>query len=391
MHTELIKADTGKPLTTDHTSLIPEPQTGNTMSAEDNLKTTEDGFSAVAAVAPPPPPLATAVALGATTTAASTAGSSNTTQQHQEHLQHELSDHDIILGRHKVALTHPGNLRFHQVIEKYLEPYKLSLDNKARKSQLLADISRDIDQTLPGGRFVKLVQVMTSTTTTDLLSKQNQVTKKVWQPVSKSVARERISQGLRDGLKDYYKSSLSHKKKRRLVQKGEMTPDDPALQIVGARMEDETNAEPDNTMQSTAAGGNANKRRKTDSEQVEEPNSVEVRQEGNEGPVITDIPAYTTAEDDKQIIQIPPPQVQPPKAEDPVPGVAITTAAAVSNPGQEQVLLPKDGIAWLDESFEPQANDIVVGLRKRSATHPGYVCLFCCCQLKDEMVFRILY
>jgi hypothetical protein len=37
----------------------------------------------------------------------------------------------------------------------------------------------------------------------------------------------------------------------------------------------------------------------------------------------------------------------------------------------ETPFLPHDGVKMMEENFEPQDSDIIVGLRKRSAEHPG--------------------
>ena len=228
------------------------------------------------------------------------------------------AENDIILGRHKIATHHTGNLRLIAITNSYMEEYKQSTDDKTRKSQILAAIFDQIEQTK--GRFLKL-----------------DPKEKRWREVTKSVARERISQGLRDGLKDYYKSSLSHKKKRRLVKNGTLAPDDPAFQVL--------------PFPSSGENPSNHKRRKaseTEDQKIaalplNETNDKELSTDTALPPILTTGVHVTDSEDKRT------------KEGDPI----------------GQPFLPKDGKELLAENFEPQNNDVVVGLRKRSATHPG--------------------
>jgi hypothetical protein len=89
------------------------------------------------------------------------------------------SDKDVVVGRHKMARDHAGNIRFNEIIDSYRADYQLAEEKKARKSEILAEIYAKVHN--ENGRFVKLD------------SKEQK-----WYEVTKSVARERISQGFRD-------------------------------------------------------------------------------------------------------------------------------------------------------------------------------------------------
>ena len=44
---------------------------------------------------------------------------------------------DIVVGRQKMAAKHPGNIRLNEIIDSYLEEYKLSSEDKNRKSRVV--------------------------------------------------------------------------------------------------------------------------------------------------------------------------------------------------------------------------------------------------------------
>lgn len=215
------------------------------------------------------------------------------------------AENDIIVGRQKMTVKHAGNLRLNAIIDSYLGDYRDSTENKVRKSDILAEIYRKIRE--DNGRFVKL-----------------DTKEQKWYEVTKSVARERISQGFRDSLKGYYKSSLAYKKKRRAV-KGQASQEGNSLDILspGDRPKETerkvTNSEKPSDSTSSIA---------LDKKEVDA-NDSDIRKEGTQ---------LSTKKDDTK-----------PSAP----------------------FLPRDGIKLMEEGFEPGTNDVIVGLRKKSVQHPG--------------------
>jgi hypothetical protein len=89
----------------------------------------------------------------------------------------EPTDLDILLGRGRVFREHPGNVRFHHVIELHMERYERS--NKNLKQVLTDEIVERIKAT--GSRFLK----------------KNQRGGK-WEVASDAVAREKVSHSFRN-------------------------------------------------------------------------------------------------------------------------------------------------------------------------------------------------
>jgi hypothetical protein len=89
----------------------------------------------------------------------------------------EPTDLDILLGRGRVFREHPGNVRFHHVIELHMERYERS--NKNLKQVLADEIVERIKAT--GSRFLK----------------KNQRGGK-WEVASDGVAREKVSHSFRN-------------------------------------------------------------------------------------------------------------------------------------------------------------------------------------------------
>lgn len=249
------------------------------------------------------------------------------------------SEQDVVIGRLKMATTHSGNLRLHQITLSYLEEYMSSSDEKTRKSQILAEIYDQI-QRVNNGKFVKL----------------DAKTKK-WYEVTKSVARERISQGLRDNLKDQYKSSLAHKRKRWLMKNGVLAADDPTLQIIPT------------VPTSHTVDKKGNKRPKVSALHMQY-NSVDMSNAEQAGHPTAEIAASEGLGDGKvgiKALKLNAGQSEAPKSK------LDTNNGTSGNSISSEPFLPKDGIRLLDEGFEPEKNDVFVGLRKRSTSHPGII------------------
>ncbi|CAB9515454.1 Nitrilase family, member 2 [Seminavis robusta] len=238
---------------------------------------------------------------------------------------------DVIVGRLKTATPHLGNNFLNDITQSYLEEYKQSERN--RKSQILAEIYDRICS-VNGGRFVKL----------DTKTKR-------WFVCTKSVARERISQGFRDSLKDFYKSSLSHKQKRRMVKNGVLPADDPTLEIMSpppskrsklhAHPEDH---EPIQTIQATAVEG-------IGTDATTNP-VLSVLVVGRDETIVNNEELGNTSRNN----------------------TARDGGEHFEGNGKRSAsLLPRDGIILMDEGFEPHKNDVIVGLRKKSAEHPGNI------------------
>jgi hypothetical protein len=247
------------------------------------------------------------------------------------------SGHDVVVGRLKMATTHSGNLRLNQITLSNLDHYMIS--SRTRKSQILAEIFDQIQRV--NGRFVKL----------------DAKTKK-WYEVTKSVARERISQGFRDNLNDHYASSLAHKRKRRLIKNGVLTPDDPTVQLMETLPTSNTTKEKGNkrprvsALQMLEYSGDMPK-----AEEAGNPTAEKAALEGQR------------VDDEKvgiEVLKLNAGQSESPK-------LISDTNGTSGNSISSEPFLPKDGIVLLDEAFEPQKNDVLVGLRKRSISHPGNV------------------
>ena len=103
--------------------------------------------------------------------------------------------YDVICARGKAASSHPGNVRFRQIIQDF-KPRYCKAPTKLEKSLLVSDVVEAVRGCSPDGGFVKKFG--------------NQ-----WCEVGDSVAREKIGQCLRDQLHSKYKSSTKAKKEKR--------------------------------------------------------------------------------------------------------------------------------------------------------------------------------
>jgi hypothetical protein len=110
----------------------------------------------------------------------------------------EPGPNDVVCARGKSYWDHIGNRRYREIIAAATEKYATST-NKIEKSLIVSEIVDAIHQRK--GQFVK---------------KETKNNKGVcWVIVDDVFAREKVSQSLRDGLHDRYKSSTKAKKQRR--------------------------------------------------------------------------------------------------------------------------------------------------------------------------------
>eukprot|EP00934_Nitzschia_sp_Nitz4_P007257 Nitzschia sp. Nitz4//scaffold194_size40385//10955//11674//NITZ4_007526-RA/size40385-processed-gene-0.32-mRNA-1//1//CDS//3329540322//7247//frame0 len=105
-------------------------------------------------------------------------------------------DHDVIVGTGREAKCHKGNLNLVLTLRRYLKRYS-EAPCKLMKSLIISEIVKDVtNQSATGAGFVKRIN-------------------SVWYEVGDQVAREKISQGLRNLLYSQYRSSTQRKKARR--------------------------------------------------------------------------------------------------------------------------------------------------------------------------------
>lgn len=109
----------------------------------------------------------------------------------------EPSETDVICGRGSRAFNHPGNERFRQLVDTYVNRYDNAI-SKVEKGYMLSEIVGIVRHNSPDGGFVK----------------KDPATER-WYEVGDFVAREKVSQTFRDALKDKYRSSNESKKLRR--------------------------------------------------------------------------------------------------------------------------------------------------------------------------------
>jgi len=102
---------------------------------------------------------------------------------------------DVVCARGKSYWDHEGNRRYPALIQAATEKYS-STSNKLEKTLIVSDIVEAIHA--QKGRFVK-----------------KETKGGVWVVVDEVFAREKVSQSLRDGLHDKYKSSTKAKQQRR--------------------------------------------------------------------------------------------------------------------------------------------------------------------------------
>ncbi|CAB9506441.1 Nitrilase family, member 2 [Seminavis robusta] len=112
------------------------------------------------------------------------------------------SDNDCICARGNAVKSHPGNLRFLQLVDENLQKYA-EASSKLEKSLIVSAIIEDIRMSSPEGGFVKCE-------------------KGRWYEVGDHHAREKVGQRLRDQLSSRYSSSSAAKKRRRRADEATM-------------------------------------------------------------------------------------------------------------------------------------------------------------------------
>ena len=110
--------------------------------------------------------------------------------------------HDVIRGRGKLALMHPGNKYFRSLVERASIDYSKTT-SRMERSYIVTGIVKEIKS--KGNGFIK------------------QTSQGEWVPVSDSLAREKIGQQMRELLSTKYKSSHSAKKRRQRVVSTKMS------------------------------------------------------------------------------------------------------------------------------------------------------------------------
>eukprot|EP00934_Nitzschia_sp_Nitz4_P000270 Nitzschia sp. Nitz4//scaffold79_size90958//30334//31225//NITZ4_005017-RA/size90958-augustus-gene-0.168-mRNA-1//1//CDS//3329558225//270//frame0 len=108
-------------------------------------------------------------------------------------------DLDVICARGKQAKSHPGNVRYQQIIENYMDRY-VAANSKLQKMSIISEIVAKIRFASPKGGFVKLKDGC-------------------WYEVGDHFAREKVSQSLRDNLHVMYRSSCKSKTIRRSIRR----------------------------------------------------------------------------------------------------------------------------------------------------------------------------
>lgn len=107
-------------------------------------------------------------------------------------------NYDVICGRGKIPMNHIGNKRFKVVIDNYYERYAKA-STKFEKTLVVSEIVDTIRENSGAGGFVKFCEVGGG----------------YWYEVGDQMAREKVSQALRNQLADQYKSSNVRKLYRR--------------------------------------------------------------------------------------------------------------------------------------------------------------------------------
>lgn len=85
---------------------------------------------------------------------------------------------DVICARGKLALLHPGNLRYKKLVQQILDEYE-NAHSKLHKSQIVTRIADTIRRDSPAGGFIKQINGK-------------------WHEVGDHVAREKIGQSVRE-------------------------------------------------------------------------------------------------------------------------------------------------------------------------------------------------
>jgi hypothetical protein len=116
---------------------------------------------------------------------------------------------DVICSRGKKAKSHSGNIFFQSLIQKSAPTYAAT-EGKLGKSLIVSEIIDTIRRKTPLGGFVKCIDER-------------------WHEVGDFMAREKVSQSLRDSLHGQYRSSASSKKRRKDAMNAKMIEDLDAL------------------------------------------------------------------------------------------------------------------------------------------------------------------
>ena len=116
-------------------------------------------------------------------------------------------DTDVLIGRGRRVVNHPGNKKFRALVNGNLAAYSLA-ETKSKKSNII----------------VAIFQVLTtaSSETTGFV-KLNKASKR-WYVIDYASARISIAQAFRDALSFEYKSSKQYKQKKRQEERGELLP-----------------------------------------------------------------------------------------------------------------------------------------------------------------------
>jgi len=122
---------------------------------------------------------------------------SDSQQQSQLPDSSKPGPNDVVCARGKGFWDHKGNQKYRVLIAKSTKKYALTT-NKLAKSLIVSEIIEAVHAS--GGKFVK---------------KLDTSGEEIWTEVSEILAREKVSQSLRDGLSSKYRSSTKAKKERR--------------------------------------------------------------------------------------------------------------------------------------------------------------------------------
>lgn len=93
-----------------------------------------------------------------------------------------LLPNDVLFGKAKFSYSHPGNMRFRKIIQKFRGDYQ-SAKLRERKGQIIDTIIATVNAR--GGRFLRCHGA--------------DFTGGIWYPVSDKVARTKVCHGLRSG------------------------------------------------------------------------------------------------------------------------------------------------------------------------------------------------
>jgi hypothetical protein len=103
---------------------------------------------------------------------------------------------DVLLGRNKSALIHPGNLRYHELVRSNMDRYDAAGETKHERTAICHEIVLAVKE--KGGRFLKQEDVG-------------------WICIDDSTAKEKVSTAFRNRRKKI-NENLEKKQRRRLSQ-----------------------------------------------------------------------------------------------------------------------------------------------------------------------------